>query len=78
MKITYTNDCTVEETDSSLSLLQISLKHEIPHTHVCGGNARCSTCRILVLKGAENLEPRNEAETALALRKGFTDDIRVA
>lgn len=78
MKITYTNDCTVEEIDSSLSLLQISLKHEIPHTHVCGGNARCSTCRILVLKGAENLEPRNEAETALALRKGFTDDIRVA
>ena len=35
----------IEATD----ILQASLQRGIPHTHVCGGNARCSTCRIRVI-----------------------------
>src|SRR5438067_1310030 len=65
-KITYQNKRTGEEADRSLTLLQMSLKHAIPHVHACGGNARCSTCRVMVHAGLANVLPRNEAEQALA------------
>jgi Na+-transporting NADH:ubiquinone oxidoreductase subunit NqrF len=38
------------------SLLTASLKAGIPHYHACGGKAKCTTCRILVLGGAEYLD----------------------
>ena len=46
--------------------------------HECGGNARCSTCRIIVLEGIENCLPRNLAETELAKKKSFSEEIRLA
>ena len=42
------------------SLLDASLRAKLPHTHVCGGTARCSTCRVHVLAGAEHLSPPGE------------------
>ena len=30
--------------------------------HACGGKGRCTTCRLEVLSGAENLTPATEAE----------------
>ncbi len=76
--ITYENEGAIEEPDLSLPLLQISLKHGIPHQHACGGQARCSTCRIRVLENLENLLPRNPAELRLANKKHFDDSIRLA
>src|SRR5262249_9326544 len=32
-----------------LNVLEASLRHRIPHANVCGGRARCSTCRIRVI-----------------------------
>ena len=32
-----------------LSVLEASLRHNVPHASVCGGKARCSTCRIRVV-----------------------------
>ncbi|TGK04769.1 guanylate cyclase [Leptospira semungkisensis] len=80
IKIIFENDKEVEiqESESSKTLLQISLDAGIPHTHACGGNARCSTCRVLVQKGEEHLLPRNEKEIALSGRKGFPQNIRLA
>ena len=60
------------------TLLAASVAAGIPHTHACGGNARCSTCRVFVLAGAENLSPRDSAELNLAKRFGFGDEIRLA
>lgn len=49
------------------TLLEISRMNAIPHLSVCGGRARCSTCRVEVLDGAENLPAPNDAEaTTLA------------
>jgi adenylate cyclase len=78
MKITYHNEKTVDETDTALPLLAISLKNGIQHIHVCGGNARCSTCRVMVTDGLCNLSPRNEKEETLALRKGLDPNVRLA
>ena len=30
--------------------------------HACGGKGRCTTCRLEVLSGAENLTPATDAE----------------
>ena len=78
VKIIYENETTIKEEDLNLTLLEMSLKHGISHTHVCGGNARCSTCRVIILKNLDNVLPRNPAEIRLAQTKGFECNIRLA
>jgi adenylate cyclase len=60
------------------TLLQASLRAGVSHAHACGGNARCSTCRILVQAGLDHCAPRNKGERALAERLHFTPEIRLA
>lgn len=60
------------------SLLQASLGAGISHFHVCGGNAQCSTCRVLVLEGEEFLTPPNEKEKLLKSKMNFPPNIRLA
>lgn len=76
--ICYDNEKEIEEADSELTLLEVSLKNGIPHMHACGGHARCSTCRVLVTGGAEHLSPHTEEERALALKRGFEAEVRLA
>ncbi|MGF1506574.1 MAG: adenylate/guanylate cyclase domain-containing protein [Anaerolineae bacterium] len=76
--ISYVPDDLSVVTTTDRSILQTSLQAGIPHTHVCGGNARCSTCRVLVLDGLEQLPPRNQAEQVLADRLSFEPWIRLA
>ncbi|MEZ5854173.1 MAG: adenylate/guanylate cyclase domain-containing protein [Hyphomicrobiaceae bacterium] len=37
------------------TLLEISRHNKIAHASVCGGRARCSTCRVRIEEGGENL-----------------------
>jgi adenylate cyclase len=60
------------------SVLQAALRSGIPHTHECGGKGRCSTCRVLVLKGLEHCAPRNGPEQAMAEQLHFGPAIRLA
>jgi adenylate cyclase len=76
-RITYSNE-TMVEVDPATTILQASLRNGIPHTHVCGGNARCSTCRVLVLDGLQYCCPRNEKEQKMADRRHFSPQVRLA
>jgi adenylate cyclase len=60
------------------TILSASLAAGIPHYHACGGNAKCSTCRILVIKGIENITPQTEAEKALQKILFFPPNVRLA
>jgi adenylate cyclase len=60
------------------TILNAALAAGIPHTHVCGGNARCSTCRVIVLEGLENVEPPNDKERTLAARLRTPPEVRIA
>lgn len=60
------------------TILEATLKAQINHTYVCGGNARCTTCRVYVVDGLSNCLPRNEKEKLLAVQLGFPPDIRLA
>src|SRR3569623_1917044 len=46
--LSYGNGRTVR-VPKGLSVLEASLRHQVPHASVCGGRARCSTCRIRVI-----------------------------
>jgi adenylate cyclase len=60
------------------TLLEVSRMHGIPHASVCGGRARCSTCRILVLSGESGLGPPSEAERRTLNSIGAGKNIRLA
>jgi adenylate cyclase len=44
------------------TLLEISRMRDVPHASVCGGRARCSTCRVGVDSGLAGLPPPAMAE----------------
>ncbi|MDQ6972872.1 MAG: adenylate/guanylate cyclase domain-containing protein [Mariprofundaceae bacterium] len=71
-------DDKVFDAGEEQSLLDSSLRAGIRHTHVCGGNARCSTCRVLVTEGLEHCRPRNEAEMRMSSRLNLPGNIRLA
>ncbi|VAW16149.1 Adenylate cyclase [hydrothermal vent metagenome] len=60
------------------TLLEISRMNGIPHASVCGGRARCSTCRVRVVKGIETLTPADAAETTVLARIRADDHTRLA
>lgn len=77
-EIEFDHEKKIQIPDNAKSLLQISLDNQIPLIHACGGNARCSTCRVAVLEGLKNLGARSPAEQELANRRLFPAHIRLA
>jgi len=71
------DDRTIEIDDDDI-ILEASLRAGIPHTHVCGGSARCSTCRVLIVEGLEFCSPRTSPEEDLAKKLRLEPEIRLA
>ena len=51
-----------------LSILETSLRFNVPHASVCGGRARCSTCRVRVVSDRNTL-PRPSGREAFVLAR---------
>jgi adenylate cyclase len=77
-KVCYLPDEKRVEAETGETLLHASLKASIAHAHACGGNARCSTCRVLITDGLEHCAPPNDKESRLAERLHFGPEIRLA
>jgi adenylate cyclase len=60
------------------SILDASRQAGIPHASVCGGRGRCSTCRVRIGKGLEELPPPSEAELKVLSRVGAAPNMRLA
>jgi adenylate cyclase len=76
--LSYGNGRTVR-VPKGLSVLEASLRHNVPHASVCGGRARCSTCRIRVIGDSESLPAPSEREAFVLDRVGAGDpSIRLA
>ncbi|HTR58506.1 MAG TPA: adenylate/guanylate cyclase domain-containing protein [Casimicrobiaceae bacterium] len=56
------------------SVLEASLRHHIPHASVCGGRARCSTCRIRVVGDITALPSASPRESFVLARVGASVD----
>jgi len=59
-------------------VLEAALRGHLAIAHACGGKAKCSTCRIWILTGAEACPPKESLERELTSRLGLTGDIRLA
>ncbi len=60
------------------SVLEASRDNGIPHLSVCGGRARCSTCRIHVEETAAALPPPSADEQRTLARIGALPGVRLA
>ena len=60
------------------TVLETLRENGIPHASVCGGRARCTTCRILVTKGLDQLPEPSGLEARALARIGATPGMRLA
>jgi adenylate cyclase len=77
-RITYAIDLRTAPIDDGETILHASLRAGIPHAHACGGQARCSTCRVQIVDGLDRCAPRTDKESALAGRLHFAPEVRLA
>ncbi len=55
-KVTYAGiNQEVSNDDAFNTLLDVSIENQIPHLHECGGQGNCTTCRVRVINGMQNL-----------------------
>ena len=66
------------EVATDQSILDASLSAGIPHFHACGGNAKCSTCRVLILECDGRLTPPTQKESLLKHQMHFPPNVRLA
>jgi adenylate cyclase len=77
--LSYGNGRTVR-VPKGLSVLEASLRNNVPHASVCGGRARCSTCRIRIIGDYTSLPAPSNREAFVLNRVGAGSDpaIRLA
>lgn len=60
------------------SLLRVLQENRIDWMQSCGGKGRCTTCKAVIVKGAENLSPVTSAEWRYRGIKALGDDERLS
>ena len=60
------------------NLLELMVEQGLPIAHLCGGRARCTTCRVWIYEGLSNTSERTMNEAAMAERLELPDQVRLA
>jgi adenylate cyclase len=77
VQVSYTSGPTVHGAIGS-TLLDISRANDIPHMSMCGGRARCSTCRVRIDQGGGQQPPPGLAEAMMLARIKAPANVRLA
>lgn len=77
-RIRFLPDRRVVEAREAETVLDSALRAGIPHAHACGGNARCSTCRVLVVDGLDACSAPTPQEIEVATMAGLEPPVRLA
>ncbi len=76
--LSYNNGRSIR-VPKGLSVLEASLRNNVPHASMCGGRARCSTCRIRVIGDCSGLPAPSPREAFVLAQVGAADpSIRLA
>lgn len=65
-------------TPASDSILQLVQSYGIDWMHACGGKGRCTTCKVIVVEGMDQLSPRSAAEQKYHRLNQLADNERLA
>ena len=76
-RVTYPDNVSIEA-PKGMSVLEVSWMARRPHMSVCGGRARCTTCRIKIASAAGELPEPSELEAAALRRIGAPSNVRLA
>jgi ferredoxin, 2Fe-2S len=68
--IVFVNEGKAGVVADDTTILQAALDLDVKISHVCGGNGTCSTCRVEVVVGGENLSAINPQEKAYDMGNG--------
>ncbi len=60
------------------SVLEALREAGVPHASVCGGRARCTTCRVRIGHGSKSLPPPGATETSALQRIAADKNVRLA
>lgn len=60
------NNKVVASKDNSKTALNIIHENQIDWMHACGAKGRCTTCKLIIHEGLENLSPINTLEQKFA------------
>ncbi|MDX1627384.1 MAG: 2Fe-2S iron-sulfur cluster-binding protein [Fulvivirga sp.] len=79
-QITVANlsDKTIETNDKQSSVLKVLHENFIDWMHACGGKGRCTTCKMIVERGLDNLSPHSEFEMKVKKWGALNDNERLA
>ncbi len=64
--------------DPTSSILELMLSDYIDWMHACGGKGRCTTCKMIVVEGMENLSPRTHSELKYQSHGELAENERLA
>ncbi len=64
--------------DAGATVLEVLRDHGVPHASVCGGRGRCTTCRVKVVDGGDDLPPPRRDEAQDLRRIEAEPDVRLA
>ena len=67
----------IEVENLSKSLLQHFHDHRLDWMHSCGAKGRCTSCKAIILKGAENIVPLTPAELRYKSIRLLSDNERL-
>jgi adenylate cyclase len=76
-RVTYPDAVTVQA-PKGMSVLEVSRMTRRAHMSVCGGRARCTTCRVQIASAAGDLPQPNILEAAALGRIGAPANVRLA
>jgi len=64
--------------DPGMTVLDVAIAEKIPHFRECGGHGRCTTCRVRIVDGIQNVLPRTQCEAGVADARGWDRFTRLA
>ena len=76
--IYYLPDEIEIEANEGETILLAALRAGIAHACLCGGHARCSSCRVIIIEGLENCASPNPEEQAIAEMLRLEPQVRMA
>ncbi len=66
------------DVDKGTSILQVALDKDVELEHFCEGTCSCSTCRVEIIKGGENLSKIQPDEAAMLGEKRVASGDRLS